>query len=98
MQQLRRDPIMGRWIIVAQDEIKKPEDYVQESVQKPRAGKFCPFCVGNEDRTPPEIYVNRDPGSGPNEQGWNLRVIATNFLHCVLRVILRVKGSDFLIR
>ncbi|MCK4993746.1 MAG: galactose-1-phosphate uridylyltransferase [Candidatus Omnitrophica bacterium] len=87
MQQLRRDPIIGRWIIVRYDDIKTPQDYYSEAVQKKQAGKNCPFCVGNEDITPPEIFVDRTPGSGPNEAGWNLRVIANKF------PALRVEGD-----
>lgn len=87
MQQLRRDPIIGRWIIVHYDQEKTPLDYQSESVQKKNAGKFCPFCVGNEDKTPPEIYVDRDPQSEPNKPGWNLRLIANKF------PALRIEGD-----
>lgn len=94
MQQLRRDPIIGRWIIVRYDEIKTPVDYYAEAVQKKRSGKMCPFCVGNEDITPPEIFVDRTPGSQPNEPGWNLRVIANKFPALRVEGDLERKGID----
>jgi Galactose-1-phosphate uridylyltransferase len=53
MQQLRRDPIIGRWIIVNYNQVNQPSDYQSESVEKKRVGKLCPFCSGNEDKTPP---------------------------------------------
>ncbi len=79
MQQLRRDPIMGRWIIVHYDREKEPKDYKFQPARKRDRGKICPFCTGNEDKTPPEIYVDRTPGTQPNTPGWNLRVIANKF-------------------
>jgi len=87
MQQLRRDPVIGRWIIIQYDQAKEPSEYAAQSVQKKRVGKFCPFCAGNESKTPPEIYVDRSPGSQPNERGWNLRVIANKF------PALRIEGD-----
>lgn len=87
MQQLRRDPVIGRWIIVNYDQVTEPADYNSESVQRKRIGKFCPFCPGGEDKTPPEIYVDRSPYSKPNEPGWNLRVIANKF------PALRIEGD-----
>ncbi|MBI4846133.1 MAG: galactose-1-phosphate uridylyltransferase [Candidatus Omnitrophica bacterium] len=87
MQQLRRDPIIGRWSIVLYDQIKSPCDYSQESVKKERRGKSCPFCMGNEDTTPPEIYVDRPAPGKPNTPGWNVRVIANKF------PALRIEGD-----
>lgn len=94
MQQLRRDPITGRWIIVRYDEIKTPKDYYSESVPKKQAGKKCPFCAGNEDITPPEIFVDRTPGSQANEPGWNLRVIANKFPALRIEGDLERQGID----
>jgi len=87
MQQLRRDPILGRWIIIHYDRIKEPVDYKDNSAGKKNTEKFCPFCTGNEDKTPPEIYVDRPPETRPNEPGWNLRVIANKF------PALRIEGD-----
>jgi len=89
MQQLRRDPVTGRWIIVHHDAEKKPKDYIAELKKFPAKpeGKVCPFCPGGEDRTPPEIYVDRPPSSSANQPGWNLRVIANKF------PALRVEGD-----
>ena len=77
MPDLRKDPITGRWVIIATDRAKRPSDFVRES-PKPPAG-FCPFCYGNELKTPPEILVYRSDGAGPNTPGWTVRVVPNKF-------------------
>jgi len=74
---LRKDPITGRWVIIATDRGKRPSDFVKETVQI--KGGFCPFCYGNEDKTPPEILCYRSDGGGRNSSGWNLRVVSNKF-------------------
>lgn len=78
MSELRRDPIGGRWVIVNTDDPMKPEQYDHDT---PQGGKSpsCPFCYGNEAQTPPEIVSLRDPGTGPNTPGWQVRVIPNKF-------------------
>ncbi|NLO72631.1 MAG: DUF4931 domain-containing protein [candidate division WS1 bacterium] len=69
--QLRKDPILERWVIIA-DRGKRPTDFPPEEEDK---GKFCPFDEGNEDRTPPEVYAVRPGGGGVNTPGWKVRVV-----------------------
>ena len=52
MTELRRDPVIGRWVIISTERGKRPSDFGQEV--ETGVGKFCPFCPGNEDKTPPE--------------------------------------------
>ena len=77
MPDLRKDPITGRWVIIATDRAKRPSDFVREA-PKPPAG-FCPFCFGNEAKTPPEILAYRSDGSAPNTEGWTVRVVPNKF-------------------
>jgi UDPglucose--hexose-1-phosphate uridylyltransferase len=77
MPELRKDPIIGRWVIIATERGKRSSDFVNE-VEK-REGGFCPLCPGNEDKTPPETYVIRPENSKPNTPGWNLRVVKNKF-------------------
>lgn len=75
--ELRKDPIIGRWVIIATERGKRPHDFVfEEEVVK---GGFCPFCPGNEHTTPPEIFAIREPGTAPNTPGWRLRVVHNKF-------------------
>jgi len=83
MPELRKDPIIGRWVIIATERGKRPHDFaVEEDVVK---GGFCPFCPGNEHTTPPEIFALREPGTEPNSPGWRLRVVNNKFPALVLQ-------------
>ena len=77
MPDLRKDPIVGRWVIVAKSRARRPHDF--ETTPKVRAGRLCPFCEGNEALTPREIIAYRNPGSQPNGEGWRVRVVPNKF-------------------
>lgn len=77
MPELRRDPVIGRWVIISTERSKRPSDYPKENDN--HLGKACPFCPGNEHMTPPEILSYRDPGTARNSKGWWLRVIPNKF-------------------
>ena len=77
MSELRKDPIVGRWVIIAPDRAKRPEDYTHEFSLK--TGGFCPFCEGNEDATTSEILAYRNSGSERNGPGWRTRVVPNKF-------------------
>lgn len=85
MPELRKDPVTGRWVIIATERAMRPTDFFRESVV-PKGGRFCPFCPGNELKTPPEILAYRQNG-GANEPGWTLRVVPNKF------PALRVEGE-----
>ena len=77
MPELRKDPITGRWVIIATDRSKRPSDFVREPPRQSTG--FCPFCYGNEAKTPPEILAYRSNGTGPNSPGWTVRVVPNKF-------------------
>ena len=77
MPELRKDPVLGRWVIISVERGKRPADFITIT-QKRRAG-FCPFCPGNEYTTPPEILAVRPDGSAPNSPGWKIRVMPNKF-------------------
>lgn len=52
---------------------RRPQDFWQPP--EPVDAGFCPFCPGNESKTPHEVYAHRPWGSPPNQQGWQVRVI-----------------------
>jgi len=78
MPELRKDPITDRWVIISTDRARRPSDFVRESTPSVPSGRFCPFCPGNESKTPPEVLAYRH-GSGPNQPGWSLRVFPNKF-------------------
>ena len=77
MGDLRRDPIVGRWVIMETDHPNTPADYECEThTQK---GGLCPFCYGNESMTPTEIDSCRDLNTQANTPGWQVRVVPNKF-------------------
>ena len=77
MPELRKDPILNRWVIIATDRAKRPTDFVTEHEDISSVG--CPFCPGAETKTPPEVYAFRDPNTKPNQPGWQVRVVPNKF-------------------
>ncbi|MGI9103866.1 MAG: galactose-1-phosphate uridylyltransferase [Terriglobales bacterium] len=82
MPELRKDPIVGRWVIISTDRAKRPTDFAREQMKL--KGGFCPFCYGNESKTPPEILAYRpNPNGGPSPSkdspGWTVRVVPNKF-------------------
>ena len=77
MPDLRKDPIVGRWVIIAKNRAKRPHDLVDRPAARP-AG-FCPFCEGRESYTPGEIAAYRQEGTAADRPGWRVRVIPNKF-------------------
>ncbi|MBI5598703.1 MAG: galactose-1-phosphate uridylyltransferase [Deltaproteobacteria bacterium] len=86
MPELRKDPIIGRWVIISTERGKRPADFVV--TPPPLKGGMCPFCPGNEGITPKEIIAYRvDGGSKPNTPGWHIRVVPNKY------PALRIEGD-----
>lgn len=77
MPELRKDPIIGRWVIISTERGKRPSHYGQ--TEKRISPKACPFCPSNETATPKEIIAYRPDGSEPNKPGWTLRVVPNKY-------------------
>jgi UDPglucose--hexose-1-phosphate uridylyltransferase len=77
LPELRKDPITGRWVIIATDRAKRPSDFLRQTPQPPSAG-FCPFDYGNEHKTPPEVLAYRNSGER-DQPGWRVRVVPNKF-------------------
>jgi UDPglucose--hexose-1-phosphate uridylyltransferase len=92
MPELRKDPILGRWIIIARERSKRPTDFIVETPAT--KGGFCPLCPGNEKTTPNEVLVyGRDPGHGPNSSSWRLRVVPNKYPALVIEGELDKQGE-----
>ena len=76
MPELRRDPIVGRWVIIATDRARRPNHF--RRAEEPPGG-LCPFCPGHEDKTPSEVYVYGRPAIPPNAAGWQVRVVPNRY-------------------
>ena len=85
MPELRKDPVTGRWVIISTERARRPGDFLRQPVVA-KGQRSCPFCAGNEDKTPPEVLAYRQSG-GPNTSGWTVRVVPNKF------PALRVEGE-----
>ncbi|MBN3038453.1 MAG: galactose-1-phosphate uridylyltransferase [Candidatus Omnitrophica bacterium] len=85
MPELRKDPVIGRWVIIATERAKRPEDFKVD--KEPATEGICPFCKGNEDRTPPEIFAIRKSETKQNQPGWDVRVVPS------IKPLLKVEGE-----
>jgi len=74
----RRDPVTGRWAIVAPGRALRPS-VPHAAPPAPDLPADCPFCPGNEHDTPGELFADRDPGTAPNGPGWRLRVVPNRY-------------------
>ena len=82
MSQLRQNPATKEWVIIARERAQRPEDI--SSSAKPREclkpyEPTCPFCAGNESRTPDSIMEYRPYGTIQGSPGWWVRVVANKF-------------------
>jgi len=86
MPDLRKDPIVNRWVIIATERAHRPGGMRTDRDEPAPPGTVCPFCPGHEDKTPREVlaYRPQGPANGP---GWTLRVVPNKF------PALRVEGS-----
>ncbi len=85
MSELRRDPLLRRWVIIAPerrvDLITRPRSHPPVAQETP-----CPFCPGNEHLNPQEIYVDRVQRSEQNPGGWAIRITPDR------KPLLRIEG------
>jgi UDPglucose--hexose-1-phosphate uridylyltransferase len=85
MSELRRDPVMGRWVIIAPERGLRPDQVpVITSSRQPAP---CVFCDGQESLDPHEIFAVRSPGTARNTPGWRVRVLPNKF------PVLRIEGK-----
>jgi UDPglucose--hexose-1-phosphate uridylyltransferase len=85
MPELRKDPIIDRWVIISTERGKRPVFLSEEAA--PSKSAMCPLCPGNETMTPPEVYAIRPHGSPSNSADWTLRVVPNKF------PALRIEGG-----
>lgn len=81
MPELRKDPISDRWVVISTERGRRPADFKGGAKEEhlAEAGKTCPFCEGNESKTPKEIIAYRKPGTAPDTPGWQVRVMPNKF-------------------
>jgi UDPglucose--hexose-1-phosphate uridylyltransferase len=75
MPELRLNLIAREWVVVVCERAKRPEEFRQrrERRYRPPHEASCPFCTGNEGKTPAETMRVSDDG------GWKIRVAPNKF-------------------
>jgi UDPglucose--hexose-1-phosphate uridylyltransferase len=71
-------------VIIATERGRRPRDFLVE--QESGELTSCPFCYGNEGRTPQEIFAIRPSGSA-NAPNWKVRVVPNKY------PALRIEGE-----
>ncbi|MFC1953781.1 galactose-1-phosphate uridylyltransferase [Chloroflexota bacterium] len=78
MSELRQDPTTREWVILAPERARRP----QQTSTKKRVSKIpdwdesCPFCPGNEEQTPDEVFR---VAASSGDSNWDLRVVPNRF-------------------
>ncbi len=91
MPELRKDPIVGRWVIISTERAKRPMETTQ-TIDRLESG-YCPFCEGNEDDTTKEILAYRQRNTQPNAPGWRVRVVPNKFPALKIEGDLQKRGE-----
>ncbi|HEX9780116.1 MAG TPA: DUF4931 domain-containing protein [bacterium] len=84
MPELRKDPLTRRWVIIATERAKGPEDFLPPHDAHADPAE-CPFCEGHEADTRREILAVR-ARPGADKPGWTVRVIPS------VNPVLRIEG------
>jgi len=75
MPELRQNIITRHWVIIATERARRPHEFSRKEERRPLPHRVpnCPFCTGNEEKTPAETL--RIPGDG----NWRVRVFPNRF-------------------
>jgi UDPglucose--hexose-1-phosphate uridylyltransferase len=91
MPELRKDPVVGRWVIISTERSLRPTNFTPATPT--RLSTFCPFCPGHEDKTPPEVHAYRPGAETPNGPGWKVRVVPNKFPALQIEGTLERRGE-----
>lgn len=75
MPEFRQNFLTKDWVIIAPERAKRPDQFKKATAKKelPERDPTCPFCTGNEDKTPPAVFEVKENGS------WQTRVVPNKF-------------------
>ncbi|HEY5815425.1 MAG TPA: hypothetical protein VIS95_03690 [Solirubrobacterales bacterium] len=72
--EIRIDQLTGLRTILAPGRADRPHGFARAGDDE-KGAEGCPFCEGNEEKTPPEVYAVRPGGGEPDTPGWTSRVV-----------------------
>ncbi len=82
MPELRKDPVIGRWVIISTERSKRPRDVFVLSQFSESVPEECDFCTHRGDY--PEIFTLRDSS---NPDRWHVMVVPRK------NGLLRIEGE-----
>ena len=82
MQEFRKDPITGRWVIISTERARRPQAFHTEPAPKAN-GAPSPFAAGQEAQAGPQLLAYHHGEGG----AWSLRVVPNRY------PALRVEGA-----
>lgn len=85
MSEFRWDPLKEAWVITENQRPRLPREFIAE--RRMTSITICPFCPGQESKTPPEVYAVRPPTGKANDATWQVRVVPNKF------PVLRIEGE-----
>lgn len=71
MSEIRLDRIHNQYVLIAPERLHRPDIDVSKKTQQ--SNQRCPFCEGNEELTPAEVYAIRN--NEANKPDWKTRVV-----------------------
>ncbi len=71
---MRIDQLTGLRTILAAARADRPLEF-SLAARRGERSRPCPFCEGNEESTPPEIWADRPGGGEPGTAGWRVRSV-----------------------
>jgi UDPglucose--hexose-1-phosphate uridylyltransferase len=77
MPELRQNFATKEWVVIATERARRPEEMAKH-LQRKAAAAFvptCPFCPGNENLTPAEVFRVPSSTAAP----WHVRVVPNKF-------------------
>jgi len=85
LNDIRKDYILNRWVVIATHRKRRPTDFARKEATSQNAERgSCPFCPGNERKTPPAtlVYLKGKEGivkeqdtNGLRHKNWLIRCV-----------------------
>lgn len=88
LNDIRKDYLLDRWVVIATHRRRRPTDLARKGEEKTKKSDSCPFCPGNERKTPPAVlvYLKGKDGiikevdtNGVRHRGWLIRCVPNLF-------------------
>ncbi len=57
LNDIRKDYLLNRWVVIATHRRRRPTDFARKEATQSVDKSACPFCPGNERKTPPAVLV-----------------------------------------